>query len=321
MDWRNLSGWLVAGSILTGVTIGSVTATGKEAPAAEESDSPVQSAVGAANDPFLFVLLSSGLVYDVKPDRVIEICKHGRVVVHSDYGGLNEGGAVLVPPPEPVPNAIMKRFGPNINEEDFITLMETGGEYGYTGGVLVTKDYHLFFWELTEANVLKVTSGSGKWWYLKEDVTPTESETGLAYRTKMPGGKPLDEGLAPPVASDLITVLNYPALRQARMRYIVPKTLVVSYLTSGRKFPRGVGLEGFGSDFYSEGPWYQMFDPETLPSIKPTDNSDHGEINGTEMVEAEGALVTRKYKIYFWRLFGNVLFLSDGANDCMLRKE
>ena len=104
---------------------------------------PFRAVVTMANDPWIFATPSNGVIYDLNEDRVLELCRTGLPFPNAHISNY-EDGAVLVPPPSPIPLGILEHY-PEMTEATLLRALETGACLGYTGGVLVTKDYRVFF--------------------------------------------------------------------------------------------------------------------------------------------------------------------------------
>jgi len=297
---------------------------------------PFKHAIAAANDPWIFAVPSMGVVYDVKEGRILDFCKNGklttiervapRTFVEPVQPQTYEQCMILSPVPTPVSKFVLSELG-GMKETDFLRATRAGAILGFTGGVLVTPDYKIYFWQLEAVNTMGLTSDGKKWWFLQSVPKPAEA-TGLSYEldSTVPQDRSYSfpmETLSPPLHSDVASISNFPAIpTQFLARYVVDNDTVLRLLRVGKKVKRGIDPFAPVHQSISQAGYLPQFGARARSSFHPLSEVKLQYLGSQSPIEAQGVLVTKAYKIYFWRLHGDdALYLTDGKDDCLLVTE
>lgn len=279
----SLGYWLLAVAVLS-------AAPGRGALDSNATDIPFdgKEVVEVVNDPFLpWVPMSMGFDVVFKESRVMEICKNGKLIKTeiADRGGslaetdevgadgkitkiMEEHWPVQVPPPQvyedgatlpqvpkPIPKELMRMVQ---TEANLLEGLKSGGCQTYTGGILVTKDYRIYFCQLETMDTISVTSDGVKWRFLQYDSKEAAAAQVLSFRwhedsDEEAGKKPaaestfspfgIKESLTPPAPADVAGFSNYPPhIFGYTARYEVDEATVLKFLKSGKKVKAGVML-------------------------------------------------------------------------------
>jgi hypothetical protein len=343
----SLGNWLLVAAVLSAVP-------GRGALDSNATDLPFdgKEVMEVVNDPFLpWVPMSMGFDVTFKESRVMDVCKNGKLIKteFADRGGslaetdevgadgkittimaehwpvqvppqqVYEGGATLSQLPRPIPKELMRWVQ---TEGNLLNVWKSGGCQAYTGGILVTKDYRIYFCQLETMDTISVTSDGVKWRFLQYDSKQAAAAQVLSFRwfedsDEEAGKKPapastffpfgIKEDLTPPAPSDVACMSNYPPhVFGYSARYEVDEGTVLKFLKSGKKVKEGV------MPFRHVAGGVEDFTPEVQATFPA------GVSPGQE-VEAQGVFVTKDYKIYVWMLHGdNALYLTDLKDDCWL---